>query len=273
MSKTMKWTGERLVPTVLNEIAVEHLARYSFAVSLAKGKKILDIACGEGYGSYHLSKVAAEVVGVDINAETIAYAASKYIASNLRFAEGNAVQLPLPDQYFDVVVSFETIEHLEQQQQMLAEIKRVLTPGGILIISTPNKVHSEMQQHKNLFHEKELTREEFADLLKDQFTQVHLLQQHTAAGSLIVPDNWDIKKVDTVEGDFHQLRDKDMFGAPPYFLALASDLGLPQVNALFFDAQKIMQERLYKIQMTATYKLGALLLAPFHWIKKTVRRK
>src|SRR5215216_5058132 len=121
MSSALKWTGERMVPSLLNEIAVEHLARYAFCMSLVKGKKILDMACGEGYGSYLLSKIAAEVKGVDIDESTVFHAAANYHTSNLSFIQGDAADLPFGDKYFDVIISFETIEHLEKQVQALIE--------------------------------------------------------------------------------------------------------------------------------------------------------
>jgi ubiquinone/menaquinone biosynthesis C-methylase UbiE len=85
------------------------------------------------------TEVAASVVGVDISDETLQHASNTYKKTNLDFCTGSAVALDFSDDLFDVVVSFETIEHLVEQAQMLAEIRRVLRPDGVLVISSPNR--------------------------------------------------------------------------------------------------------------------------------------
>ena len=133
-----EFTGERFVPGVAGEIAHEHWHRYAFARRFLGGKRVLDVACGEGYGSAWLAAVAQHVVGVDIDPAAIAHARAKYAScGNLRFEQGSATALQLPERSIDVVVSFETIEHLagEDQPRMLAECARVLRPGGRLTVS------------------------------------------------------------------------------------------------------------------------------------------
>lgn len=102
--------------------------RYLRPVTYANGKDVLDIACGEGYGSSMLADVAKSVIGVDIAEEAIAHASTQYAASNLAFRQGNAAEIPLEDASVDLVVSFETIEHHDRHEDMLREIKRVLRP-------------------------------------------------------------------------------------------------------------------------------------------------
>ena len=106
MSEKMNFTGERLTPEIMSAtVMVEHLHRYAFAAGYCKGKDVLDIASGEGYGSHILSKVAKQVTGVDIDEASVAYAQNKYIASNLLFRTGRADKIPLDDKSLDVVVS------------------------------------------------------------------------------------------------------------------------------------------------------------------------
>ena len=169
MSASLKWTGERIIPSVLNEIAVEHISRYAFCLQLATGKKVLDIACGEGYGSNLLVPYASSVTGVDIDEKTISYAQQKYSSTNLKFIKASVLNLPFPDKSFDVIISFETIEHISEHEEMIAEISRVLKQDGMLIISTPNKkVYSANSAKPNPYHKKELDKETFANLLKSR---------------------------------------------------------------------------------------------------------
>ena len=133
----MDFTGERFVPLpklLDDEIYFEHLHRYYAASQLVKDKVVLDIACGEGYGTAILAKTAASVIGVDIDAESIAHATKTYQDAHIRFLQGAADLIPLDDDSVDVVVSYETIEHLDEQTQetFLKEISRVLKSTGTL---------------------------------------------------------------------------------------------------------------------------------------------
>ena len=143
----MKFTGEFFIPPDSNENAgnheleVEHKLRYLSVARLCKDKVVLDIASGEGYGSHILAGRAARVFGVDINPELTAHAAQKYPDSNLTFQTGSVENIPLPDHSVDIVVSFETIEHIDgnMQRKFLSEAKRVLREGGMLVMSTPDR--------------------------------------------------------------------------------------------------------------------------------------
>ncbi len=139
----MKFTGERYIPGQTRKIIEEdHIKRYEFASVFAKNKKVLDIACGTGYGSKILYDGGAnQVLGVDISAESINYAKNNYTNTNIEFFCEPANNLSFPDNFFDLVVSFETIEHLADNilDDYLHELKRVMKPGAKLIISTPNK--------------------------------------------------------------------------------------------------------------------------------------
>ncbi len=170
IKKELSWTGERYIPEVQGEIELEHTHRYLLAKKISENKRVLDIASGEGYGSALLAEVATSVIGVDISAEAIDHASKKYTSKNLRFILGSCTNIPLDDNSIDVVVSFETIEHHDKHHEMMREIKRVLTPNGILFISSPDKLeYSDKFNYKNPFHIKELYRNEFEDLLKKYF--------------------------------------------------------------------------------------------------------
>ena len=128
--KSLPWTGQRFVPEVGENIALEHLHHYAMACELVQGKTVSDIACGEGYGAAMLAKFADQVTGVDISAETIAFANAKYQRTNLEFKIRSCGEIPIADASIDIIVSFKTIEHHNQHEAMMDEFKRVLHPGG-----------------------------------------------------------------------------------------------------------------------------------------------
>ncbi len=161
---------ERFAPDLNHHIWYEHWHRYHFVQNFVKGKNVCDIACGEGYGSALISCVAKTVVGVDIDKGTVQSAKKKYQAySNLKFITNNALQTQFNNDEFDVVVSFETLEHLVEHDDLLTEFKRILKPDGLLIISTPDKDAHSDSDVENHYHEKELTLVEFDELINRYF--------------------------------------------------------------------------------------------------------
>ena len=184
-----EFTGERFIPGAGGEIAYEHCHRYAFARRFAAGRRVLDAACGEGYGTALLGAVAVDATGVDIDAATIAHARATYgDRHNVRFATGSVAALPFPAASFDVVVSFETIEHLAARDQppMLAEFARVLAPGGLLVLSSPNKRrYSDERDHRNPFHRHELYRDDLARLLDPAFPHRRWFHQQPSYASAI----------------------------------------------------------------------------------------
>ena len=184
----MKFTGERYLPAEQGRIRLEHFHRYAIVLDAVKGKDVLDMACGEGYGSSSLADVARNVVGVDFSDEAIQHASTTYKKPNLTFFQGSATNLSFADSSFDVVVSFETIEHLAEQAEMLADISRVLRPNGVLVISSPNRpIYSEESGEHNEFHVKELDLQEFDELLRTQFPAIQRFGQRMLMGSMIQP--------------------------------------------------------------------------------------
>jgi GT2 family glycosyltransferase/ubiquinone/menaquinone biosynthesis C-methylase UbiE len=182
----MKFTGERYLPTEQGKIRLEHYHRYAVTLSVIGGKKVLDVASGEGYGSSIMAKTASSVTGVDISDDAVRHANQTYIKDNLHFIQGSATKLDFDDASFDVVVSFETIEHLAEQAEMLGEIRRVLRPDGKLVISSPNRpIYSEESEEHNEFHVKELDFTEFDALLKNEFSNIQYFGQRMLMGSVI----------------------------------------------------------------------------------------
>ena len=230
----MECTGERYLPEFDGDWTLEHLHRYLLACELAADKIVLDIACGDGYGAAMLARHAAQVTGVDIDTPTVERARGKYVADNLRFLQGSATDIPLDDDSVDLVVSFETIEHLMEQDRMLYEIRRVLRPEGFLLISSPDKYeYSDVPGYHNEFHLKELYRQEFEALLQKHFSRHALLGQRVVFGSLIASAetrpflSWSkVEEQSRSEGLAHAV----------YHIAVAGDGPLPPLPSSLFRA-------------------------------------
>jgi ubiquinone/menaquinone biosynthesis C-methylase UbiE len=189
-SRTLTFTGERFLPDQAGEMWNEHWHRYHYVRPLVAGKRVLDVACGEGYGSRLLAGAAANVTGVDIARDAIAHARVAYASqTNLAFIGASCTALPLEDASFDVVVSFETIEHIAEHDAFLNEITRVLAPNGVLMISSPNKAeYTDAQNFHNEFHVKELYRDELQALLARRFKHLRWHSQRNGFYSMIAPE-------------------------------------------------------------------------------------
>jgi GT2 family glycosyltransferase/SAM-dependent methyltransferase len=188
----MKFTGERFIPSEQGKIYLEHYHRYAVVKALVQNKEVLDVASGEGYGSAILASSAKSVIGVDISDEAVEHASLKYQYNNLRYFQGSATALNFPDESFDAVISFETIEHLLEQEEVISEIHRVLRPNGILVISSPNRpIYAEENSELNEFHLKELDFDELDLLLKSKFKDIQYYGQRLKIGSVIEPISFD----------------------------------------------------------------------------------
>jgi ubiquinone/menaquinone biosynthesis C-methylase UbiE len=174
--KPLDFTGERMTSDISGQIAFEHYHRYCLARDLAVGRDVLDVAAGEGYGSALLADVARSAVGVELDAASVKHAREAYPRENLSFLEGDATRMPLPDACVDMVVSFETLEHLGDHDRFLSEVRRVLSPGGLFLVSTPDRdVYSAPGHPKNPYHVLELTQPEFAQLVCSAFQRHRLI--------------------------------------------------------------------------------------------------
>jgi len=230
----LDWTGERYLSSIQGGIELEHMHRYLIAKKLCYKKVVLDIASGEGYGTNILSEVASSVFGVDISKDAIEFANKNYIKKNLRYVEGDCTKIPFDDNTFDVVVSFETIEHHDKHDEMLSEIKRVLKSNGILIISCPDKLnYSDKPGYSNPYHVKELYVDEFEKLVNNYFKKSKLVSQRVIYASAIIGCEKELFQ----SGDIHEGFDSDGCGLinPDYHIMIASDQHVPHVPYSFFE--------------------------------------
>lgn len=166
----------------------EHAARYVFSLGFVENKQVLDIACGTGYGIAILKKRAKHVTGVDVDAEAAIQARAE-CGVNSDVLLGNGLGLPFEDESFDVVTSFETLEHLHERSTFLSELHRVLKTNGVLLLSTPNANYTMPVNGKpsNPFHIHEYTPDELRAELGSRFEIDRLLGQTLDAGSGIPP--------------------------------------------------------------------------------------
>lgn len=226
----LSFTGERFLPECQREIWYEHYHRYHVVADWVENKVVLDAACGEGYGSHILAQKADRVLGIDVSSEAVQHAKSAYPQDNLRFMQGDVLALDLPDHSVDVVVSFETIEHVAEHQQLLSEFKRVLKKDGLLIISTPDKAeYSDKTGFVNEYHVKELYQDEFADLIGAEFKHTQWLGQKLMFQSAIWRLNQPLHSMRT-HAQMEKgatLRDQLPF-APLYFIVLASNQSIDE---------------------------------------------
>ena len=266
-----KYTGERLETTIYNRNTLEHLHRYAVALEFAKGKRVLDIACGEGYGSKLLADIALEVIGVDINEKTIIDASEKYKKGNLRFLTGAADNIPLESKYFDVVVSFETIEHHDRHDEMMQEIKRVLKNDGLFIISSPDKLnYSDKRNYVNQFHVKEMYEDEFKSLMQKYFSFTTYFYQKVLYGSILLPEKG-ISFHAEYTGNYQQIMQSNDFSAM-FIVCIASNSHQINFDLTIFS-DNLMHERSADIYKNSfTYKVGDLILKPFKMIKRLAGR-
>lgn len=240
---TLEFTGERFTPECVREIRYEHWARYAFALHLVRGKRVLDAACGEGYGSAMLASAAASVLGVDIAQEAIAHARSRYGAqANLRFERGDCTALGVAPGSFELIVSFETLEHVAAQQALVAGFAHALTDEGVLIVSSPDKrTYSDVSGFRNAFHVRELYRDELLALLAPHFAHVRVYGQKLLFQSAI----WDLGHAPrtaaaTTAAESVPCPAAGLDYAPLYFIAVCSRAALPELPdvSLFGDREE-----------------------------------
>jgi SAM-dependent methyltransferase/glycosyltransferase involved in cell wall biosynthesis len=253
----LPWTGERYVPQVGGEIQLEHLHRYLLAREYAWNKDVLDIACGEGYGSAILAKSARSVIGVDIATEAVQHAAHCYRLDNVEFRQGSCAEIPLDKDSVDLIVSFETIEHHSNHEAMLIEIKRILRPGGVLIISSPDKqAYSVIPSYSNPFHVRELFKEQFEDLLRAHFKNLTLIAQRIVYGSGIFASKGTLRI-----NDYH-IEDTDSafpgLARSRYLIALASDETLPALSGGLLE-QSIEDSEIVKRHRTENVRRSEMI--------------
>jgi len=241
------WTGERFILGRTGEIEFEHYHRYLWAAQFCNRKKVLDIACGEGYGSALLSQVAESVTGVDID-PTVIHRANEIYGAVARFVQGSVDKIPVPTGTVDVVVCFETLEHVDKHDVVFSEIKRVLVEGGLLVISTPDRpVYASRCDGPNPFHLRELDRTEFLGAVNQHFSHTMFGAQKATTGSVMWPISNNGAKAEFFrrvgEGEYACTSGLD---DAPYLLAVASDKPLRKVRwGLLDDGDFLRRTQLF----------------------------
>lgn len=186
----LTYTGERVIPELMkptNGLLLEHIARYQFSFEYAHGR-VLDLACGAGYGTHMMAKAKkkqiTEAIGIDIDSTSIEYAKKTYYHPLVSYQQGNAVDPALPQQLglFDTITSFETLEHVHQEDIFLENIYNMLKPGGTLIISTAFG-QGRGKRCGSPFHVHQLTVQEFMGL----FSKYNEVKYYGQKGVLIEP--------------------------------------------------------------------------------------
>lgn len=260
-ASALAWTGERLTTETTGQVEIEHLHRYFFARSLCRGLDVLDVASGEGYGAALLAQVARSVVGVEVAEDTVEHARAAYDAPGLTFLHGDARRIPCPDHSFDAVVSFETLEHFYEHDEFMAEVRRVLRPDGLLIVSSPERdVYSPAGYPPNPYHVHELTHAEFGTLLRANFGHVSMYAQRPLLGSALVAEEVPAGAAPLLT---FEKRDAGRFEAsvglprPIYLVAVASDQPfVPRIGSLYIETSGV--EALFAAPAAARQEIRSL---------------
>ena len=184
MGNRLEFDGERVIPGQVDpNLMAEHRARYDFSCQFSREATVLDLACGTGYGSAALAEKASTVYALDLSEEAVRYGKSNYAQPRIHFLVGDGRILPFGGARFDVVIAFEIFEHLADPLPLLEDIKRVLKPEGVLLLSTPNRSISEEERlEPNPFHLQEYVLDEFFPILQQVFEHVVVGGQNHAEG-------------------------------------------------------------------------------------------
>lgn len=233
-------TGERMTPEIYNEslIYAEHITRYQSALALVKNKVVLDIASGSGYGTSLLADRAKYVFGVDISNVAINYARKKFSKKNTEFILGDGESIPLDENSVDIVISFETIEHIKDYKKFVKEIKRVLKPNGLVVISTPNDLSFIEGNH---FHFHEFQENELTMMLKENFSEIKKYYQSTWKMSALGADSlfFETGKKDIIFENLSPLDKNDFL----YFYFLCSNRKIEETIKPIAAAGELYSER------------------------------
>lgn len=260
-----EFTGERVIPGQVDaDLWNEHYARYLFASRLARGKRVADLGSGSGYGSAALADTAVHVTGVEVSTQAVDYACAHYASSKVDYVCASATDTGLPKGAFDLVVAFEVIEHLANWSDLLREAKRLLTPGGQFVVSTPNRdyyAESRRLAGPNPFHEHEFSYEEFDSALREIFPYVSLFVQNHSAAVVFQP----LGK--TAGVDMRMEKAAAQAEGAHFFLAvcaLSPQIGSPSFVYLP-TAANVLREREHHIQ-----KLESELTQKTAWLEQNI---
>ena len=228
---------ERFAPEDVSDglIEAEHRARYWWAAQWVADKHVLDAGCGTGYGLEMLLAYGPESVkGVDLSEEAVADAGRR-LGDQAELVRADVRDLPLEDGSFDVVVCFEVIEHVERQRDALDELKRVLRPGGVLLISSPNR---DVYPPGNPHHVREYLPEELRAELEERYQNVTLYRQHPWLASGLLPDEHLVAEQprEVLAGAVGERIDP---GSETYTVAVASDAPLSAAPGIVVDRRRL----------------------------------
>jgi SAM-dependent methyltransferase len=215
---------ERFDPELMRGqlLEAEHLARYSWAAALVKGKRVLDAGCGTGYGSELLARGgAAEVLGIDVD-EAVVEAAQQAASDGASFAAADLRELPSGLGDFDAVVCFEVLEHLDEPETALDALAAVLRPEGLLVVSSPNR---DVYPPGNPYHKHEFRPDELAHALSARFAHVRLVRQHDWLAAALFEDE-DFAQLDALPAAVAKATAGEP-GKELYSVGLASNAPLP----------------------------------------------
>lgn len=259
----VEFTGERIVPgAVDDDLLHEHVSRYRFAGRFASGKRCLDAGCGMGYGTAILAATAASAVGVDVDLETVILAGENNRVPGLNFSLSDVRNLPFADRQFDLAVSFEVVEHLQDWQRFLEEIARVTAVEGIALVSTPNRnyyAESRGGSGPNPFHVHEFDHSEFLDAVRGVFRHVHLIGQNVVPAISFFGDQ--------TRSTLEAFRDSATASVAEaqFYIAICSHGPLPAPNHFVYVASSgnVLMERARHIQL-----LEQEVQAKTQWLEK-----
>ena len=242
-----EFTGERVIPGQVSEdLWAEHISRYAFAERFAPGRRILDLGCGTGYGAAELARSTTSfVTGLDLAPEALSYAATHFPES--QYVRGAATQLPFVNAAFDLITAFEVIEHLSNWRELLAEVKRVLAPSGVFLVSTPNRLYyaeSRAETGPNPFHHHEFEFAEIREALTEFFPQVTLyLQNRLEAVAFYAADRYTTAEA-TIEQSSGAAADAN------FFIGICSDAPVEAPALLYVPkATNLLREREHHIRL------------------------
>jgi len=240
---TLEFTGERLIPGKVDvDLWNEHIARYIFAGQLASGRRVLDAGCGAGYGSAEFAAAGAEsIVSLDISADALR------LIPDADVVQASAACLPFAGGSFDLIAAFEVIEHIPDWPSLLAEAARVLTPGGVLVVSTPSiEFYAETRRESgpNPYHVHEFDYAEFEAAVRAQFAHCTIYTQDHTEGVAF-------HRVADTGGftDLYLQRTPSDPDTSNFFVAVCSREPLPQVKGLIYipNAANALREKLRHI--------------------------
>jgi ubiquinone/menaquinone biosynthesis C-methylase UbiE len=244
-----EFTGERVIPGQVNDdLWAEHIARYAFASRFAKGRRVFDAGCGTGYGAAALAQAAASVTGADVAPEAIDYAHACRTSRNLHYVQASATALPFPAGAFDLITAFEVIEHLTDWRALLTESQRVLSPGGLLFVSTPNRLYyaeSRRLDGPNPYHVHEFEFDEFGVELRQSFSQVAILLQNRIEAFAFQGASTGSAAAVQIDAAPYEPENAH------FFLAVCSNAPLPEIQPFIYvpRAANILREREHHIHL------------------------